>query len=930
MNVETPRLASVGIIRDHWLANIDRYLVSGRGFLVESGAIELDANWWPQSSAWLPRTAAAEPKSWDLIVLDQLSKPYLLQNGKALLRAATLAVKRRRPILVHIPGTLAELKRAAHSASKFLGEPWEIDPGAMVAPEELLYLISTRCEDANVAPVNAAQYLTPIERRMRQILETNNVDFKMQVPIGPFFADFLVEGRLVVECDGARWHEASVDRRRDEQIAALGYRTLRVTGRAIVGDAPGCLRRITTALNSQPAMRSKALQAPTPAQAAAIAHSDGPVIVVAPAGSGKTRVVSERVFQLVHQGADPTRICAISFTNAAVDEMKERLAEIEGIQCRTIHALGREICEKAFGKRQLCEDGKPGVPTPWALLRSVLHDDEYRSISKSGLKWAELIRIFRQSMSIPDLAGVPIRGGNDLEKSTRFMEIHAAYEARLREKHLCDFESMVLDAVRALSADPEYRMEWSSKVDFYLVDEVQDLPDSKLALLRLLCAPARNVMLVGDDDQVIYGFAGATPRSFQALSEAWCDITPIPLDCNFRCPHEIVVRSGWLVSRNEVRIAKNIIPQRTLDSDSRMTVKNTKEYEKHGVEFVVGQLAAGVPPSQIALLFRTRLMAAPVERLLQLHGIPYRPLAGTSVLNDPTANWMLSWLLVVAGLGEHTDYQSTLHRPSRYLSAKTIDHIVSAGNRSAIEERLLQGIENPEGWPRRSEAQEDSMISDGLREFWATLCGARAMGTDPSRILKHLGLANLATQKASDEVMTSSGTPTSAAAEVFNRLASHFNSVGEMHAWLTGADEDPHTLAATLIPAEKVSEQDERLVLSTIHMAKGLQFNSVAVLGPMDGMPDKRAKTPETREEERRIAYVAVTRAQNHLLFCCSSRYAEELSASSEGLDWPTYYLEKTGTPAATKPTQSSKVAPPNQETRLLSDLGRKLRSLWS
>jgi DNA helicase-2/ATP-dependent DNA helicase PcrA len=926
----------VSTASSHWRSRLPQALVDGRGLWVE-GHDDLDASWWPGVLPWQPlRDEIDPPPSWQLLVLCGLTVDMFTSSARTprLLAAATRAVAENRPILASTPQSMVELKRAV--VGDVAPDPFVLDLNGLLAGEELLYLLSARCEtsmDAETSSRSGALYLTPIERPLAEALEAEGIPWKAQVSLGSYRADFLVDDRLVVEADGARWHDSEVDQARDQVLQGLGYPTLRLTGRAIVGDLEGCIRRIKEALARTTVHRWDYVPL-TPAQTQARDHIDGPAMVVAPAGSGKTRVVVERIKRLVELGAEPSRICAISFTNAAVDEMANRLDErLQEVRTTTLHRLANDIRRGAGLTGQVIGDGgsaAPGLPTRWKILQAILRSSEFRGTHAAGRLWVENIADYRTRLEVPDLESLPLEGTPDVQRA-RFLEVHRRYEQELRRRNVTDFDGLILDATRILAEDRVQRLTWSSKFDHVIVDEYQDLPPAKLALLRLIASPARNLVAVGDDDQIIYGFAGASPKGFLELERAWRDVRPLPLDRNFRSPHDLVVRTGWLISRNGNRVDKNITADRPLSLDASVTVLTDDAYEKRALEFVRDQLSRGIEPGQIALLFRLSSLAAPVEAALDAAGISYTPLARGSLAHDPTVQWVRAWLRVVGETATPDDYRDTLRRPTRYLSRATIDHLL-AGD---VERTLRAAIEEPASVPRKNDTQGDDLLRDALVGYLATIHGARAVGPSPSTVLQALKLESaLDAQQRDDDKKTAQPRRTTDPAvmiRVVTRLAASATTIEELEAWFEDRD-DPDVAAARELSSEYQPDPTGRVVLTTVHKAKGREWPSVAVLGPANAMPDPRADTPDAVEEERRIAYVAATRAQERLLFCASSIYAAELSRAPSGMDWDTYYATATGQLAAEAipPTFAANETPTVAATEARpASLLEAVRGLW-
>ena len=389
--------------------------------------------------------------------------------------------------------SLAEHQLAGAVSSE--AEPWELDVAGVVARVDLAFLLEQHCIARARFSDSGALYLTPIEARLARALSEAQVRHDVQVQIGDHRVDFLIDGRLAVECDGAAYHDPESDRSRDRALAAMGVRVLRLSGSEIYRNVAGCITQISNALAGSSANYDvHAVMALSRSQEVATRHRSGPAWVAAPAGSGKTRVIEARIRRLLTQGVDPSRICAISFTNRAVGEMKDRLpkAEAAGVRFSTLHSLAKEISElRPHGrKRVLIQKVRPSprAPTRWSILKPLLEPGEYK-FRRSNILWPEAIGTFRSSHVLPSFESFP----PDLRPAPeRFLEIHARYDAELEENTLTDFEGYVLNAVRLLSRHPTSRALLSGRYDHWIVDEYQDLPPGKLALLRLLASPARN------------------------------------------------------------------------------------------------------------------------------------------------------------------------------------------------------------------------------------------------------------------------------------------------------------------------------------------------------------------------------------------------------------------------------------------------------
>ena len=902
----------------------NRYSKSGRprGLILEEWVGEIGADWWVGQSAWRVMQEKNVPESFEVLVIDEICAELLENDGayttssdgkfvpseaQRLLAATTLAVRMSVPILVTTPGKLNLLKKINTSSIDVA----RLDVGALLAGEELVYLLQSYCEsiDDAISPKSAfgAIYMTPIERRLAGLMNKNGVKFRAQVPVGKYFADFVIGEKLIVECDGEAWHDPEKDQSRDTDLAALGFQTLRVSGRAIFSDPSGSIERIRNASLGQSQIEAFDPIDLTPAQRKASTHWNGPVLVVAPAGSGKTRVVAERIKYLTSRGELPRRICAISFTNAAVGEIADRIQGLDDVETTTLHSLANRISKDVYGDRTLIQDVKtPNVPTRSDVISRVLAK---MNLSQGRFHQSramlDAIGHYRNSLVIPNLDDTvlaEISEINDEARNAKFIEVHTKYEELLRDMNAVDFDGFVLDAIRVLQRDWEARMSWSRKFDYWMVDEFQDLAPPKMMLLRLLVSPARNLMAVGDDDQIIYGFAGSRPEIFSILNRDWRDMSPLPLDMNFRCPHDLVIRSQWLIGNNRIRIPKTITPSRELTIGDNVSVKSPEGYATTALAVVAEEIKNGRIPSDIALLFRVSMAAAPIELLFKQNGIKFVPLVKNSLIYNPTIKWLRSWLRVVNQIGVADDWRIVLHRPTRYLSVDTVAWILKTDENGRInpDNQIQLGIEKPELVSRKNETQSDEMIADALKQFLVALEDARAVGNSPSRQLRMLMLDKCLSKEEDEKLKRNSGSTVTTrntemagssvdpivAYKIFYSLAEASEDAKHLEDWLNRAESDPDI---SLYEEDSSRDSNDRVILSTIHGFKGKEKPVVLVLGPEGAMPDRRSNTEEELEEERRIAYVSVTRAREKLVFAASSQYGNELSQDSRGITWRQY-----------------------------------------
>jgi DNA helicase-2/ATP-dependent DNA helicase PcrA len=925
---------------DRWRELLESRRDVSRGLIVENRPCPFSEEWFGiGNTVWNYERDLEPPLQFDVLVLKDLD-PKLLNSkvvesevgkshGLSVLRAATLAIRLHAPILVHTTGPFNSLRVPASTEES----PFQLNPSTFLAGEELAYLLQANCElmVPEYSKDSGALYLTPIERRLAEKLAEQEIDFKSQVKVDRYTVDFLIDEKLVVECDGEGWHDPAHDVERDRKLELLDFSVLRFTGRAIHSDVDSCIKRIKEARQGSTVERYMPSFDMTDAQRKAASHIDGPALVVAPAGSGKTRVIEERVRMLLSSGVEQNRICVFSFTNAAVGEVRGRLESFPDVEIRTLNSFGNEIVGDHFGKMTIIENHRdPRIPTPLRLIKDILirarrkfpipHSNN--PSKKDNLRiLVEELHKYRSSFILPlpentglyfesdlevnsasNLEGKPTQTDN---RSEVFLLIHEQYEEVMRSRSLIDFNGQIIEAIRLLAANPAIRLKNSERFDFWLVDEFQDLSMPKILLMRLLASPARNLMVVGDDDQIIYGFAGAKPQSFAFVQRDWRDTTQLPLDINFRSPHELVVRTRWLIERNVERVPKDTKPFRPLVPDNSVFTSFNGNYAEAAVEeFML--LRANRSTADVIFLFRSRIAAAPVELLLMENGIRFTPISHGSILYDPTAILVLSWLRVVnSRIGDANDpalksaWETVLRRPNRYLSKKTIDWFIGKADVFATIESAV--TVNCDGLPRANESQSDDLLNDSLRSLILTIQNARRFPDDLGVQLDILKL---------DEVLQKD-----------EEKQKHDQKINDLKTVRDGQSADPlviysvmKVLASSAVTWDVLSNFIEEsqgdgsinweidsvgdvgadvLRLSTIHSFKGREAPIVFVLGPSERhsgyMPDRRARNDGEIEEERRVAYVAATRAREKLYFWCSEDYAHELTNRQDGLTWQMY-----------------------------------------
>jgi len=583
--------------------------------------------------------------------------------------------------------------------------------------------------------------------------------------------------------------------------------------------------------------------------------------VLAPAGSGKTRVLAARLRHLVHdRGVQPRLVTALAYNTRAADELAERTRDVvrDGVrpQVRTVHALGLAVCTAALGRRPQVLDadgvaaalgeasgarvGAPGGP-PLDAVVAALTD------VRLGLRDPTEVEASRG-----DVPG--------------FARIVPHYRALLHARGALDFDEQVHLAAALLLADPVLRSRVARTCTHLLVDEAQDLTPAFVLLVRLLVGPAQQLFAVGDDDQTIYGYAGATPRVLVDLPDAYHSAASYTLSVNHRCPPVVVRAASDLLAHNTVRVAKEIRSARdpAEGGDGASSALEVLEVLEAGdgatadVVARIGELLVDRAPSDVAVLARVgAALLAPQVALVEA-GLPVLRHVGPEMLGRTGLRTALAYLRIAADPDRIRagDLADTLRRPARRLTG-----VVPArtGTTSLTQlARRVTGVD-PEHREALRRYVDDLALLAGLTRDGAD--SALLVATVRGRIGLGASLDALDRRRVRPEG-SSLGDDLAALAE----LAVLEPDPRLLPGWLAARLERPLGRlgpSGLLGPQAEVPDED-RITLSTVHRVKGREWDVVVLVGLRAGLVPHRLC--DDTEEERRVLHVAITRARRHLL----------------------------------------------------------------
>ena len=603
----------------------------------------------------------------------------------------------------------------------------------------------------------------------------------------------------------------------------------------------------------------------TPDQAEAVTHQRGPARIIAPAGSGKTRVLTERLRYLVGSGLSTGSITLVAYNVRAQQEMAERLDDVPGVRVSTLHALAfrvlRSIDATAPRPEVLDEIGVR------RLLEPLLPSIRRRADSDGVEPWVDAINSCRDSLADPaDIA----RRSDQLDG---LEGVVLAYREQLRRSGRIDYSDMVLRACEGLLADPNLLNRVRAGVGMLLVDEFQDLTPALMLFVRLLAGPANEVFCVGDDDQTIYGFSGATPRWLVDFDDSFPGAHHHALTINHRCPADVVSATDLLLSHNTVRVTKTITAQDGAPSGGLTVHRPSGTAPEIGMTQTIAEsIEHGTRPGDIAVLARTN--AGLIASYIHLHhaGVPCRPPngLGTELLHRSGVAALLAWVdLATSRSLDAASLTTALQRPRRKTTPGLTKVIVSKDDLDDLE-RFVASNSKPE-------------FRDSLVEFCTDIRRARRLvinGADSRQLIDHL-LDELNIASSLDALDRSQRAP---------RRATHRD---QLEAIRSIADLEPRP--THLVPfivshlptsADRRNTDGDRVTLDTVHRVKGLEWPRVHVIGVADGsFPHRLA---DDIEEERRIFHVAITRCSASVDIWCGepvSPFVDELTSARNAAD---------------------------------------------
>ncbi|MEN8213555.1 MAG: UvrD-helicase domain-containing protein [Pseudomonadota bacterium] len=627
-------------------------------------------------------------------------------------------------------------------------------------------------------------------------------------------------------------------------------------------------------------------------QLEAVRYLGGPLLVLAGAGSGKTGVITRKIAWMIeNQGIPARHILAVTFTNKAAREMKARVSGLldsdrtRGLRVSTFHQLGLNILRQEYREAGLNAgftllDEQDTLP----LVRELLHTPD--AAQANAIRWQ--ISTWKNSMLTPRQA----EAAADDQQSLHAALCYGAYERSLRAYNAVDFDDLIWLPVKLFNDRPEILERWQGRLQYLLVDEYQDTNLSQYQLIKQLAGIRQALTVVGDDDQSIYAWRGANPENMLQLQRDFPRLKVIKLEQNYRSVDTILKAANALIANNPHLFEKRLWS--SLGPGGKIRVMRCKD-EEHEAERVISDILVqkfkGRALGDIAVLYRGNHQARLFEKALRQHDLPYFLSGGQSFFGRAEIKDTMAFLRLIANPDDNAAFLRIINVPRREIGPATLEKLGAYANQRGIS--LLSacgeyGLDDSIDARRRGILRQFHDWMQLQQNHCVNLGAAEAI----TNLLHEIDYMALLRERGSAE-------------SVAQR---RWDNIEELLEWLQrlqlDAKNEPHELVNQLTLIDILERQDEdnegeRISLMTLHSAKGLEFPQVYLVGMEEELLPHRASIEEENiDEERRLAYVGITRARHHLamtlarrrrrfgewILCEPSRFLEEIPDAC--LEW--------------------------------------------
>ncbi len=640
-----------------------------------------------------------------------------------------------------------------------------------------------------------------------------------------------------------------------------------------------------------------------PQQREAVEHTEGPLLILAGAGSGKTKVITHRISHLIKKGhASPENILALTFTNKAADEMKNRVEKIislnglnslSGCWISTFHSacvriLRRDIDKLGFGRDFVIYDANDSLSLLKGCMKELnISDDLYPPKSIAGrisnLKNELIERIENPEDEIQNIIN----------------DIYALYQKRLKENNALDFDDLLMKALLLLEGEPDVLKNYKDRFKYLMVDEYQDTNHAQYRLVQIFSSGHRNICVVGDDDQCIYQWRGATIRNIMEFERDYPDVKVVKLEENYRSTQNILNAAWAVVSRNLYRKEKKLW---TKKSGGEKIFYHRASSEINEADFITSKIKelcrdVRISYSDVAIFYRTNAQSRVLEDSLRRDGIPYKIYGGLKFFERKEVKDILCYLRIIINPSDSISLKRIINVPVRGIGNATVEKVEGFAKSRGIN--LIDAIKELRGQGVKGSRGQGIEAFYNILKKLETLVVADSASEVIEKTLEISGyleaLKNEKTDEAEDRIENLKELIT--AAEEYEERSGDKSIAGFLDQATLISDADaisPPPDLPPLVGEEKgggVLNRSGSVSLMTLHISKGLEFSAVFITG-MEGRIFPHIKSIDSEkemEEERRLCYVGITRAKERLFLTNAERrriYGQEMyNPPSEFID---------------------------------------------
>lgn len=598
------------------------------------------------------------------------------------------------------------------------------------------------------------------------------------------------------------------------------------------------------------------------AQQKAVEHVNGPCLVLAGPGSGKTAVITRRTQYLIEEaGIHPEHILVITFTKAAAMEMKERFYKgMQGAKAPctfgTFHSVFFMILRRAYGytgAQVLPEEQKR------VILKSIIQDMELEFQDEEEFIQDLIGEITLVKSEYMDLQHYYSTTCGEEE----FRQIYRRYQSHLSQEHKIDFDDMLVYTYELLKERADIRQMWQQKFRYILIDEFQDINRIQYEIVKLLVGKERNLFIVGDDDQSIYRFRGAKPEIMLGFQKDFPDAEQILLNVNYRSGREIVEGSLRMIANNSKRYAKQIQSDQPYKQPICIhELKTNTDESKDILERIRKYKEAGISYNEMAVIFRTNTESRRVVDMLMEYNLPFRM---RDKLPNCYEHWiakqLITYIRIAMGSRERSDFLQIWNRPKRFLRREWLSEVV-------VDLDKIQETVKDKAWA----VEQLQKLNSDLE---------RLHKMDPYSAIHYIR-KGIGYEDYLEEYAKQRRIKVEELTDILDDLQAMAKPYKTYEGWFHHIEEYGERLEEQRERQQKLDWQEEAITLTTMHSAKGLEYEVVFLLEANEGItPHKKAVKPEDLEEERRMFYVAVTRAKTYLhIYVLKERHNKSLVPS--------------------------------------------------